>query len=339
MVTINDVAREAEASISTVSKALNNSYAISPERAEHIKAVAKRLGYKPNIRAQALSRKSSRKIVFLTRLGKNMAFENPHMFEILSGVESALREKNYGIILLHCDEKNICAASKDIIQSKGADGLILHASVVTKELSVMLSRENVPHIVIGKPDFLNSLSWIDNNNRLAGGMAARRLLELGHKNIAIIGSPKGDNISEDRISGASAEFNSRDDIHPVVLRGESTIEHGRQLGERILALEPRPTAIICAGNHLAVGCLRALQLNKVAVPDDISLITFDEYPFSKFTDPPLSTVNIDVHDLGVHAAKMLLGIIKQPKLHVQSYSTLPVLVERGSCARVASHHS
>ena len=332
MATIKDVAREAGASISTVSKALNGSYTISAETTEHIKQVAARLGYRPNARAQMLARKATRSIVFLAEFGKNTAFENPHMFEILSGAESALREKDYAVTLQHCNTKDVCHLSKEIMNRKSADGLLIHASVVTKELSLMLSREEVPHMIIGKPDFTNNLCWIDNDNSLSGELAARKLKELGHKKILLIAGLEDDHISEDRCKGIRIGLGSLE--LAAVFRGFPTIEEGRRMGLEALELPERATAVICTNNFLAVGCLRAFARQNVKVPEDMSLITFDDYPFAKFTDPPLTTVSIDLHDLGVQAGKMLMVKIRKPSLHVQSYSTLPTLIERQSTAMV-----
>jgi len=328
MATIKDVAQKAGASISTVSKALNGSYTISQEKTEHIKQIAEELSYRPNARAQGFARKSTRSVVFLAKLGKNIAFENPHMFEIISGAESALCEKKYSITLQSCDVKNVCNLAKEIMNSKSADGLMIHASVVTKELSLMLSREEVPHMIIGKPAFTNNICWIDNDNRLSGELAARRMKELGHKKIALVGSFENDHISEDRLEGMQAELSSLEYVK--VFRGASTIDEGKQMALELLKQPEKITAVICVNNLLAVGCLRAFSQQKIKVPEDISLITFDEYPFAKFTDPPLTTISIDVHDLGVRAGKLLISKIKKPSLHVQSYSTLPVLVERQS---------
>ncbi|MCL2221406.1 MAG: LacI family transcriptional regulator [Oscillospiraceae bacterium] len=331
MATIKDVAREAGTSISTVSKALNGYYTISEEKIELVKQVAERLGYRPNARAQTFARKATRSVVLLTGLKKDIAFENPHMFEILAGIESSLREKDYSVTLRHCDIKDVCFLSREIMSGKSADGLMIHASVVTKELSMILCREEIPHIVIGKPDFRSNLCWIDNNNELSGEIAARRLMELGHRKIALIGSLEDDRISEDRIKGVLSELG--EPCIAKIIRGDSTIEEGERMGSILLSEPNKITAIICVNNLLAVGCLRALNEKGIVVPDDVSLITFDEYPLAKYTIPPLTTVSIDVYDLGVQAGKLLLRKIKKPELSIQSYSTLPVLVERHTTTR------
>ena len=115
-----------------------------------------------------------------------------------------------------------------------------------------------------------------------------------------------------------------------VYRGAATIDEGKRMAAEMLAHPFRCTAVICSNNLFAVGCLRVFNTHHITVPHDISLITFDEYPFAKFTDPPLTTVGIDVHNLGVQAGTLLLNKIKKPSLYVQSYSTLPVLEVRAS---------
>jgi len=328
MVTIKDVAAEASTSIGTVSKALNGSHTISDEKTKQIIEVADRLGYRPNTRAQSLARKSTRSISFLASLDKNTAFENPHMFEMLSGAEYALSEKKYKVVLQRCCPKTACQMSKDIMAGKASDGLLIHASVVTKELAQMLAQDEIPHMIIGKPNFTNSLCWIDNDNIYSGRIAARRVKDLGHTNIALVGSHENDWISEDRLTGFQAEFDKPESVQ--VFRGEATVGEGERIGYEINSLPMKSTAVVCANNHLAVGCLRAFKKKGINVPDDISLITFDEYPFAKFTEPPLTTISIDVYDLGVQAGKLLVNKIRKPSLHVQSYSTLPVLIVQQS---------
>ncbi|MCL2238896.1 MAG: LacI family transcriptional regulator, partial [Defluviitaleaceae bacterium] len=303
MVKIKDVAREAGTSISTVSKALNGSYTISAQTTARIQAIARELGYRPNARAQIFARKSTRAMVFLAKLGKDVAFESPHLFEILSGAQAALNEKKYTLTLQGCDAKDACPLAREIMESKSADGLLLHASVVTRELAAMLTREEIPHIIIGKPPFPGSLCWIDNDNHLSGALAAKRLKELNHKSIALMGGHEDDQISQLRLEGIQAGLGASSVVK--ILRGDSTIDEGQRMGLALLTLPEPFTAVICANNFLAVGCLRAFQRQGVRVPEDISLITFDEYPFAKFTDPPLTTISIDVHDLGVQAGKLL----------------------------------
>ncbi|MCL2829014.1 MAG: LacI family transcriptional regulator [Oscillospiraceae bacterium] len=334
-VTIRDVAREAGTTISTVSKAMNNSHTISGEMTAHVKAVAERMGYRPNARAQTFARRACREVAFLTRLPRDIAFTNPHMFEILVGTEAALVAKGYAIKLHGCDEDTVCALVKDLIGGKLADGLLLHVSVVTRELAVLLMRLEAPHIVIGKPNFNNSLCWIDNNNKLAGELAAGHLYDTGHRTIAFIGGREEDRISQDRLEGVKMLWKEHrhtlDAAH--ILQGESTVESGVEMTRMLMASDNRPSAIICANNALAFGCLRALQISGIDVPAELSLMTFDDYPLAQLTAPPLTTVSIDVYEMGVSAGKLLVNKIKKPEIQVQTFTTMPRLIMRESTVK------
>jgi DNA-binding LacI/PurR family transcriptional regulator len=331
-VTIHDVAREAGTTIGTVSKALNNSYTISGETTAHIKAVAERLGYRPNARAQMLARQANREIVFLTNLPRDIAFTNPHMFEILAGAEPALSAQGYALKLRGCDPNTVCPIAKDIMESKLADGLLLHASVVTRELAVLLTHMEIPHIVIGKPNFSSSLCWIDNNNKLAGELAAGYLVDSGFASIAFIGGRDEDKISQDRLEGVKKRLRESGlSLNPAIIsKGESSIEEGIRMADDLLDCSIRFDSIICSNNLWAFGCLRSLQTHNVKVPEDISLITFDDYPLAQVTNPMLTTVNIDMYDIGDQAGKLLVNKIKKPQMQVQIYTTVPQLVIRGS---------
>jgi DNA-binding LacI/PurR family transcriptional regulator len=196
----------------------------------------------------------------------------------------------------------------------------------------MLMRHEIPHIVIGKPAFGSRLCWIDNNNRLSGEIAAHHLLEIGEKRIAFIGGLDEDNISRDRLEGARAELKAakvmlRDEW---VLKGEPTAREGARMTQALLDMKERPQAIICANNYLAYGCLESLRENAVRVPEDMRMITFDAYPFARITTPEMTTVSIDVFEMGLEAGKLLVRKIKKPNLQVQSFTTLPSLDVRMS---------
>ena len=336
-VTIRDVAQEAGTTISTVSKAMNNSYTISGEMISHVKAVAGRLGYRPNSRAQSFARRACREVVFLTHLPVDIAFTNPHMFEIIAGAESALVSEGYALKLYGCDADTVCTLVKDIMERKLADGLLLHGSVVTKELDVLLTRMEVPHIVIGKPCFENSMCWIDNNNKLEGELATGYLLKKRHRVISFIGGLERDMISQDRLKGVKIRLKENDltlDKAHIFL-GESTVENGAKMAQSLIKSGGRPSAIICANNALAFGCLRTLQVSGIDVPKDISLITFDDYPLAKLTVPTLTTVSIDVYDMGVSAGKILINKVKRPQMQIQMFTTVPRVVTRDSTGSFA----
>ena len=329
-VTIKDVAREAGVSISTVSKALNNCYSISGETTTHVKEVAKRLSYTPNARAQTLARQLNKEVTLLTDLHRDIAFSNPHLFEIMAGAEEALSMKGYSLTVKNCNPDTICTYVSDLFDCKGSDGILLHVSVVTRELATLLANRKIPHITIGKPEFSNSLCWIDNNNQFSGEIAAGYLLDMGLRDIAFIGGTDEDKISHDRMLGANARLRGEKLQLTSVRKGDSTVQEGMRMCYELLSQGEIPEAIICANNLLAFGCLSALQNRGIKVPDEVSLITFDDYPLAQYTSPTLSNVSIDLYDMGIEAAKILLRKIKNHQMQVQTYATIPQLVVRES---------
>ena len=165
------MAREAGVSIATVSKALNDSSTISEHTKERIRETAERLGYRPNARAQSFARQASGTVFFLADFYRNIAFENPHMFEIISGTAAYLEKKGYSLLFKPLSRQEAPKVIRDIIQERQADALILHAHILTAELAAILTRVDFPYLVIGKPNQRSSICWMDVNHEQAGQIA------------------------------------------------------------------------------------------------------------------------------------------------------------------------
>jgi DNA-binding LacI/PurR family transcriptional regulator len=334
-VTIKDVASMAGVSTTTVSKVINHVPSISEATAERINQIMKELNYHPNLSAQNFARKSTRNIIFLTSLERNTAFTNPHMFEIMSGLQSILHNKNYTLGILSISLEDQLESVDRIIAQNSADGIVVHASVITKEMSQKILKAEFPHIIIGCPNFESQLCWIDNNNYLSGEIAANHLLDQGYRKLSFIGGKESDMISTRRLQGAITALADRklELAENFIKRGESTKQDGYRMMQEIAAGMTLPDAVICANNHIAIGAMKSLHEHKLRIPQEIGVVTFDDYPFSQITDPMLTVVNIDVYDVGVQAGKLILNKIKKPNLQVQSYTTLPNLIVRESTQR------
>lgn len=331
-VTIKDVAKRAGVSAATVSKVMNGSYSISRETADRVNRVMQELDYHPNLRARNFVKQSTRTIVFVTTLGKNAGFFNPHMFEIVCGMEHMLSEKGYSLVVKHISVAEATEYVHRTADAKSADGFVIHASVVSRELDELIFREEIPHLVIGNPNFNSHFCWIDIDNRLAGELAAKHLLERGCQSLAFIGGKENDKISLHRLEGVLSVLKAHDVLVPgdYVKRGESLCDSGYEMTAEVLQKSARPDGIICANNYIAYGCVRALLDHGVAIPEEIRVITFDDYPFSQILKPRLTVVNIDVFDMGAQAGKYILQKIKKPNLYAQSYITIPSVIRRES---------
>lgn len=335
-VTIKDVARAANTSITTVSRVINNqSYSISEETVNRVRQAIRELNYHPNARARDFARQSTRRILLLYDLHPNAAFESPHMFEILSGAENILTRKGYGLEIRSTDTTSVSALAEELISAQSVDGLLIHASVVSRPLSALLTKTRFPHVVLGKPDFESQMCWIDINNVLSGDIAANHLLDEGYRRIAYIGGRESDRISSHRLEGvrqALAAASCRVEEQFIWL-GESTPQEGIRMTEGLLSQKERPDAIICANNNLAFGCVEAIRRMGLRIPKDVAVMTFDNYPYAGITQPPLTVVDIDVYDMGVQAGMVLLGMIGRPNQQVQTYTTTSNLIVRESTRR------
>ena len=332
-VTIKDVAREAGVSTATVSKILNNKPYISESTTQRVMEVMKRLNYHPNTQASNFKCKRTGNIIFLAVTEIHTAFHNPHMFEILCGAQNVIRDKNYNLSFLGVsDKQDAFDSANKIVGCNTADGILVHGSATSRALIDFLSKNNFPHIIIGRPPFASPSSWIDTNNRVSGQMAMEYLEKCGYSQIAFIGGPKSDEISRHRLQGFVSYMNLngltiQDDF---IKYGTYTKESGFSMMEELLSQPTLPDAVICENNQIAMGAVGAIERHHLSIPRDMGLITFDDYPLSQLIDPPLTVIDIDVHEMGKQAASILLRKIKNPGLQVQSFVTLPNLIVRSS---------
>lgn len=328
-VTIYDVAKEAGVSISTVSKALNDSYAIPDQTKEAIREVADRLGYRPNARAKNFARQASGTVLFITDFYQNIAFENPHMFEIISGITEYLDDKEYSLTLKPLTKQAAPMYIRDIIQQRQADALIIHAHILSTELAAILSRVDFPYLLIGKPGFRCNVCWIDVNHEQAGQIAANYLLDKGYRQMAFIMGREDDALSQSRLTGIHQAM-SEEELTVEVVCNESPYALDDAVLHRLFMRQQRPEVLLCSNNHLALHCLQQIRRLGLKVPEDVALLTFDNYPFSMLTDPMITAVEVDMHDMGVNAARLILQRIRKPNLQTQSYCTSPCILERES---------
>lgn len=330
--TIKDVARLANVSTATVSKVMNGSYSISQNTVERVNEAMLELDYHPNMRARNFSKQTTKTIAWITSLEKNVSFLNPHMFEIMCGLEKVLSKKGYSLLVKNLAAEDAVDYIAGMYREKMTDGFVIHASVISPELDTLIYEKGIPHLVVGIPSFTNHFSWIDIDNRLAGELAARFILEQGYQSLAYIGGTEEDKISMHRLEGVMSVLKQHDLIVPKghVMQGASVCDSGYAMTEQVLDNHERPQAIICANNYIAYGCMNALRDRGVEVPKGMGVITFDEFPFSEILKPQLTVVNIDVFDLGVQAGKYILQKLKTPNLHIQSYITFPEVIVRNS---------
>lgn len=332
--TIKDIAKEAGVSTATVSKVINNKMYVAPETRNKVLQVMKRLNYTPNVSAANLARKSSKMILYADHFYKGLPYENPHMFDIICGVSHELSRKGFHLSLLNLDasEKQANAILDDAIRSRIADGIIINGTLVSPNVERMILRHDFPQICIGAPSFDSILSWIDTNHTLSSSLAVDHLISCGCRRIAFMGGRKEDKIFMDRLKGfrIAMEKHGLEIPESYVTYNEPNIEAIVQSADKLLQQPQRPDGIICTNSLMTVGTMQAIKEAGLTMSDDISVIAFDDHPYTPMLSPAPTVIDIDLFNLGVHAGNLLLKKIRDPAMLVQTYTALPRLIQRAT---------
>ena len=331
-VSIKDVANKAGVSISTVSKALNDKSSVSSSTIERIKQTAEEMGYVPNSRARVFATKETKQIVFVADIPKDTAFYNPHIFEIIMGLQHSVSKSGYSLIVESVEKKEALEYISSLYKKNMADALVVHASIITKRLESLIVKSNLPHLIIGQPDYQSTLSWIDTDNTLSGAIAIRHLLKKDYYPVAFVGGKADDMISLHRFEGAERELkqNNLNFEGQYVLSTSSTIVSGMNAAKKILKMEKPPRSVLCANSVIAFGMMQELRNQKIKVPKDIAVMTFDRYPFSDFTEPRVTSVDMNMYEIGEEAGSILIKNLSHPNLRIQTFTSEPCIFERES---------
>lgn len=331
-VSIKDVAKKAGVSISTVSKALNDKSSVSSSTIERIKQTAEDMGYVPNSRARVFATKETKQIVFIAGIPKDTAFYNPHVFEIIMGLQHSVSKSGYSLIVESVEKKEALEYISSLYKKNMADALVVHASIITKRLESLIVKSNLPHLIIGQPDYQSTLSWIDTDNTLSGAIAIRHLLKKDYYPVAFVGGKADDMISLHRFEGAERELkqNNLNFEDQYVLSTSSTIVSGMNAAKKILKMEKPPRSVLCANSVIAFGMMQELRNQNVRVPKDIAVMTFDRYPFSDFTEPRVTSVDMNMYEIGEEAGSILIKNLSHPNLRIQTFTSEPCIFERES---------
>lgn len=331
-VSISDVARKAGVSISTVSKALNDKSSVSSSTVERIKQTAEEMGYVPNSRARVFATKETKQIAFVADIPKDTAFYNPHIFEIIMGLRHSVSKQGYSLIVESVEKKESLDYIEKIYKKNMVDALVIHASIITKRLESLVVKSNLPHLIIGEPDYQSTLSWIDTDNALSGAVAIRHLLKNDYFPIAFVGGKADDMISAHRFEGAERELrqNNLSFEDQYILSTSSTIVSGMNAAKKILKMEKPPRSVLCANSVIAFGLMQELRNQNIRVPKDMAVMTFDRYPFSDFTEPRVTSVDMNMYEIGEEAGSILIKNLSHPNLRIQTFTSEPCVFERES---------
>lgn len=329
-VTIYDVAKLAGVNVSTVSRVINGKAHVLQETKTKIYAAMEELDYHPNSVARSLASGLSGAIGVVVDAEDAEAFSNVFFNRSLFAIEHVAQQRKYNVILLNGAKKagGVSAVEKLILEKK-VDGLILPPSTIKP--SLMEKIENFPCVTLGQPDSVNHLlSWVDVNNAQGAETAVRHLYAQGYVRIAYFGGDGRTGFSKRRMKGYENALNRG--YPSIFIPTDGTTEDAQATAEKCLALKDHPDAFVCNDNLAAFGLLKAAKKLNRQVPEEIGIVTFDNYPLAEYTDPPLSCIDVDTALLGEQVAKLLFENIDQ-NLPSQQILLGTSLIERKSSVR------
>ena len=337
-VTIKDVATLAGVSPSTVSRTCKNNPSISEETKERVRKAMAELGYEPNFQASNLASQNSRTIGIILPASAKEVYENSFYLEAIQGISHYCNGRQYmTTIVTGQDETEILNAVRSMSRSGKVDGFIILYSKKDDPVIDYLFNEGLLYILIGKAtQYTNQTIYIDNDNLLAGREAAEYLYQLGHRRIAYLGSDSSLMFSADRKAGYQLALAS----HQLPVRPEYCVEvknvseNNEEAIRGLLMQKDRPTAILVSDDILAVSLERVCLENHLAIPEDLSIISFNNSLFARLTSPQLTSIDIGAGQLGSEAASQIINHIENPNLLATKIIVPHHLIERDSCCKI-----
>lgn len=334
-VTIQDIAKAANVAKSTVSKVLNDSPKISQETKERVREIMRQMNYTPSSIATRLAKRSSRNIGLLIDMTNESEYMNPFFYNIMVGIESVIGPQTYELTIANVQpddpERDIM---NRLVRSGRIDGLITNNVILNDGMVDSLTELGFPFVSMGEYGS-RDVPWVDYDNEAGGAMLTGHLLAQGYADIAFVGGESGEKIYEKRHQGYAQSL-----VQAGHLLDEERTVNGvadENLGYRstleLLRSSHPPDAVVCMNNYVAFGALKAAEQSGVSIPGRFGIATFDDFPFSPYTNPPLTSLFIHTFELGATAGRMLLERIDAPALPPSSLLLQPELIVRRSTER------
>ncbi|GAB3522374.1 substrate-binding domain-containing protein [Photobacterium alginatilyticum] len=329
MATIKDVAKHAGVSTSTVSHVLNKTRFVSEDISVRVQAAVKELNYAPSALARSLKVNHTRTFGMLVTTSTN-----PFFGEVVKGVERRCYQQGYNLILCNTEgDVERMHSNLDTLLQKRVDGLLLMCSEVEgKEFDLFTRHQPVPTVVMdwGPIDFPSDK--IQDNSHHGGYLATRHLIEQGHKKIGCLTGPLDKLPAQQRLSGfvqameeAGLEINK-----DWIVSGSFECEGGEIAFNKLYERGPLPTALFVCNDMMAMGVINTAHKKGLSVPEDLSIVGYDDIKLAKYITPSLTTIHQPKHRLGQQAVDTLLDKIQNKRESNQVIQLEPTLVERDS---------
>jgi LacI family repressor for deo operon, udp, cdd, tsx, nupC, and nupG len=328
---IFEVAKRAGVSIATVSRVLSRPEAVAANTRRKVMQAVSQLGYAPNSAGKHLRTQKSGKLLVLVP-----DISNPFYSRILQSIEETAQRAGYAV-LLGDTQQDVKREERytQMLRRREAEGLIVVGHALP-EAAISMSQDATPGAPIVAGCEVNRLIQIPSvhiDNQAAARDAMEHLYGLGHRRIGVVTGPMSSGLSRERLQGATACAKAHGaDRDLIVVNGEFTIESGRTAGEQLLKRHDPPTALFCFNDLMAIGAMNVARAFGTRVPEELSVVGFDDIAFAAYTVPPLTTVAQPVREIGQETVRLVLGIINRQTMTPVSVILRHSLVVRESTA-------
>jgi LacI family transcriptional regulator len=304
---MKDVAEHAGVSISTVSYVLNDSGPVAPERRNRVLDAVRLLEYSPNESARSLKRRTAAAIGMVVPELTNQFFAM-----VTEGVQKAASAHDVLVVLVVPDATEQPEEKQaELLRSQRLDGVIYLSGTGSMPASIYDLARSGPVVLVDEQIPGSDLPAVVSDSRRGAREVASHVLGNGHRRLAVIGGPPALWTAQQRLAGYREAFAGAgiDPDSVPVFSGDYRQTSGAVLAAEALAALPRPTALLCANDMMAIGAMEYCRTAGYRVPDDVSIVGFDDLPISALLTPRLTTVRQPARDMGFHAVAVLLDLL------------------------------
>lgn len=308
MASIHDVAKEAGVSVATVSKVINNYPDVSDKTRKKVSQTIKRLKYHPNVAARGLVKGRSWTVgVFLTT-----PFTNPFVTELLEGIKTALQNSGYDLLHLSTRFDDPSYSFVEHCLSRNVDGVVGFGVDRNDPHLEELLDSDIPTMFVDADIRGRRAGYITTENKAGIMQAVEHLTELGHSRIAFVSGELNKAVGVLRHEGyvEGMKMHKLPVQSDYVKVSDYSMEGGTRAMTELLELKERPTAVICTSDMMAFGAINVIHRSGLSVPEDISVIGFDNTYYSEIFSPALTTVNQNIRSIGSRAIETLIAMIE-----------------------------
>jgi LacI family transcriptional regulator, galactose operon repressor len=329
--TLNEVAKRAGVSRSTVSRVINNRPNVDPQTRTKVLAIAESLNYHPNLAARSLAAGQTHILGLVIPMAVAALFTDPYFPLLIQGIASACNAHEHSVMLWVAEPEYERSTVRQILRNGLIDGVIVASAVLDDPIIEALRQDTKPFVLVGRYPTDPNVSYVDVDNVNSAREMVAHLLRLGYRRVATITGPKNHIASADRLQGYLNALRERGltyDPH-LIVESDFTEEGGYAATQRLLPFAPQ--AVFAFSDALALGALRALREAGQRVPDDVAVAGFDDIPFAARAVPPLTTVRQPIQRAGFLAAETLIDLVNQPQPQPRRIVLPTELVIRASC--------